>query len=506
MMTERIAVIDLGSNSARLIVMHVYYNGAYNLIYHQKESVRLGEGLDKAGTLQPESMARAIGSLKIFAHMCELFNVNLILASATAAVRNARNGEEFLQRVYRETNIPLKIISGKTEAHLGYLAAINTLGLTDALLFDLGGASTELTLIKNRKEVHAISLPFGAVNLTEKFNTHNDVSEKQLGQLKAFIMQQLTNIPWLKKLSLPLIGIGGTVRNIAKIDQKQKNYPFPKVHNYRLGAISLNELWKNISGASISQRGKIAGLSSDRNDIIVAGTSLVKCLFDITRAPNLVVSSCGVREGMFLEHYLEEKKLAEAIPDILLHSANNMMLFYKANAAHAYHVSNLAETMFDGWQALHKLEQRDKELLRVAALLHDIGITINYYDHPRHSTYLIENAKLFGLTHREQILTAIVAGWHHGQSAKYYRNRVYHEFLDEANWGKARKMALLLALAESLDTTQSTSIGKIAATSSDKSATLKLMATGTHYIEKQTAEKYYKKFRKEFGVELTIEG
>jgi exopolyphosphatase/guanosine-5'-triphosphate,3'-diphosphate pyrophosphatase len=505
-MTERIAIIDLGSNSARLIVMHVYYNGAYNLIYHQKENVRLSEGLDKDNMLQPESINRAIDSLKVFAHMCELFSVDIILASATAAVRSAKNGQEFLQKVYQETNIPLKVISGEAEAHLGYLAAINTLNINDALLFDLGGASTELTLIKDRKPRHVVSLPFGAVNLTEKFNTNKDVSEKQLGQLKNFITKQLNQISWLKNISLPLIGIGGTARNLAKIDQKQKNYPFPKIHNYRLGAISLDELWKNISNANNGQRSKIRGLSSDRNDIIVAGTSLVKCLFDITRAPNLVVSSCGVREGMFLKHYLGKKGYEEIISDILLHSAHNMMLFYKANAAHAYHVSKFAETMFDGWQPLHKMEPRDKELLRAASLLHDIGITINYYDHARHSTYLIENAKLFGLTHREQILTAIVAGWHHGQSAKYYRNRVYTEFLDEASWAKARKLALLLALAESLDTTQSASIEKIEATFTKQVATLKLTSSETHDIEKQAAEKCYKKFRKEFGLELTLEG
>lgn len=505
-MTERIAIIDLGSNSARLIVMHVYYNGAYNLIYHQKENVRLSEGLDKSSTLKPEAISRAINSLKIFAHMCELFNVDVILASATAAVRNAANGEEFLQTVYQETNIPLKVITGEAEAHLGYVAAVNTLNVNDAVLFDLGGASTELTLIKNRRAVHCVSLPFGAVNLTEKFSTQHDVSEKQLEQLKAFILEQLARIPWLKKLSLPLIGIGGTARNLAKIDQKQKNYPFPKIHNYRLGAISMDELWKTICNASIGQRSKIPGLSSDRNDIIVAGTTLVKCLFDITRAPNLIVSSCGVREGMFLEHYLGKNDLPEVIPDILLHSANNMMLFYKANAAHAYHVSNLAETMFDGWQSLHKLEDRDKELLRVASLLHDIGITINYYDHARHSTYLIENAKLFGLTHREQILTAIIAGWHHGQAAKYYRNRVYNEFLDEADWKKARKLAIFLALAESLDTTQSTNIEKVTTDLTETTAILKLTTKNLHDIEKQSAEKCAKKFRKEFGLELVIEG
>lgn len=125
-----------------------------------------------------------------------------------------------------------------------------------------------------------------------------------------------------------------------------------------------------------------------------------------------------------------------------------MLLFYKGNEAHAEHVAKLADTMFDHWQPILRLTSRDRCLLQVAALLHDIGITINYYDHARHSAYLAENARLFGLTHREQMLIAVVAGWHNGPSAKYVRNKIYSEFLDQYNWQTARKLALLLALAE----------------------------------------------------------
>ncbi|VBB06914.1 ppx/gppa phosphatase [Lucifera butyrica] len=502
---QRIAIIDLGSNSARLIVMHIYENGAYNLIYHQKEGVRLSEGTTGENTLRPEAISRAISALKTFSHMCSLLKVDKVLAVATAAVRNATNGQEFVKLALEQTGIPLRIVSGEEEAKLGFIGVINSVDINDALLFDLGGGSTELTLIRNRRIEQSVSLPFGAVNLTEKFSTQDKVSENQLTELKIFINQKLDAYPWLKDIGLPIIGIGGTARNIAKMDQRRKNYPFPKLHNYRLGVYSLEDLWKSIVRTSVNQRGKIPGLSSERADLIVAGTTIVKCLFDATRSPNLIISGCGIREGLFLEQYRNQEQQDVVIDDILTHSAHNILLFYNGNSLHAEHVALLTTAMFDGWQELHKMGPRDRTLLQIVSLLHDIGITINYYDHPRHSAYLIENARLFGLTHREQMLLAVVAGWHHGQSAKYVRNKIYSEFLDEADWQKARKMALLLALAESLDTTQAGLIERLDAGLKDGKAYLGLLPNTIPVIEKQAAEKHSRWFKKEFGQELKIE-
>ncbi len=504
-MTERIAIIDLGSNAARLIVMHIYHNSAYNLVYHQKESVRLSEGLSTTNMLQPEAMDRTIAILKVFAHMCQLFEVNKILAVATAAVRNAHNGPEFAQIVQKETGIPLRIISGETEAKLGYIGVINTLDTTDALLFDLGGGSTELTLVKNRKIEGVISLPFGAVNLTERFGTQNRVNDNQLAELLNYIMHQLRRVPWLESYSVPLIGIGGTARNIAKMDQKRKNYPFPKVHNYRLGPISFDDLWKSLIKTSFVQRRKFPGLSSERADIIIAGLSIVKSLFDIMQSSQLIISGCGVREGLFLQYYLSNNIHSELVSDVLLHSTSNMLLFYKGQTDHAYHVAAIAEQLFDDWQPILNLTARHRLLLRVSALLHDIGITINYYDHPRHSAYLVENARLFGLTHREQMLCAVIAGWHNGPSAKYVRNRLYSEFLDEADWLTARKLALLLALAESLDITQMGIVKKVKGYLSGGKAYVQLTISEPAPVERQAAEKYSRWFKKELGTDLKIE-
>ncbi len=482
--------------------MHIYPNGAYNLVYHQKESIRLSEGMDADNMLQPAAMARTLAAMRIFAHMCELFDVDTVIGVATAAVRNAHNGRALIEEIRLHTGLPVRIISGETEAGMGFIGAINTLDVTDGLIFDLGGASTEITLVRNREACHVFSLPFGAVNLTERFGTKDKISEGQILKMIDFVQGQLRQ-PWLQNIRLPLIGIGGTARNIAKMDQKRKNYPFSKVHNYRLGRLAAERLWEDLIRLSLMQRRKTAGLNSERADIIVAGVTIVHCLFAATRSEQLIISGCGLREGLFLTHYLDKIKEPQIIPDILMHSTHNMLKFYNGNVGHAYKVAELAGQMCDGWQELLAFDGRNRVLLRVAALLHDIGITVNYYDHARHSAYLVENARLFGLTHREQMLTAVIAGWHNGPVSKFFR-RVYSQFLDEADWEIATKLALVLALAESLDSTEMGLIKRVEAGVYNGQARLRLVTDDAAPVERQAVDKRRKWFKKEFGMELII--
>ena len=231
---------------------------------------------------------------------------------------------------------------------------------------------------------------------------------------------------------------------------------------------------------------------------------MVKRLFEQVRASNLIISGCGVREGLFFRHYLRHEYTPDVIPDILSHSTLNMLRFYKVNEQHALHVTDMAMRLFDGWAPLHHLDARDRKLLYSAAMLHDIGISINYYDHTRHSAYLVENARLFGLTHREQILTAVIAGWHSSISAKLMRNRLYNEFLDETDWTKARKMASILAVANSFDSTHRQLITNPMASVSANTATVVVNTDGDCSLEIQAVEKQRKAFQRELGAELQV--
>ncbi len=503
-MSERVAVIDLGSNSARLIIMQIYHNGSYNLIYHQKEAVRLSEGISEENLLQEAAIARALQSLKTFSHMCKLYSVDKILAVGTAAVRNTDNGGEFIERILKETGIALRAISGEAEAKLGYLGAINTLDVENALLFDLGGASTELTLVRNRKAEHAVSLPFGAVNMTEKFKLNNRASEDKLKEFETFFRKQLNQLSWLKGISVPLLGVGGTARTIAKMDQRRKNYPFPKLHNYRMGSLSFRALWESISKLTYAQRRKVPGLGGERADIILAGFGIIKALQEKAHAQQLIVSGCGVREGLFLQYLYSRNGQNEVVADPLEHSTQNTLLLYNGNVPHAEHVTRLADQLFVGCKELFSLDERSRLLLRTAALLHDTGISVNYYDHYRHSTYLVENARLFGLSHREQMLTAVVSGWHHGPNFRFDHNRLYHQFLDEADWQTARKLAFLLALAESFDETQLMLVKNVQVKPIDGRLKILLETKAPAPFELEAAMRYAKWLRRDFQLELEV--
>lgn len=223
---NRIAIIDLGSNSIRFIIISVSAKGIYQLIYQEKRSIRLAEGMsDDSPFLTDAAQNRAIDCLKVYAHLAKVHQVTKTLAVATAAVRTARNGSSFLKRVHSAANIPMTIISGKQEAALGFSGVIHTIDTSEFLLFDLGGASIEISLVKNKKQLHSVSIPIGAVSLTEKFKSSGLLSAAEIKHIRSYIKSKLQSIPWLPKSPIPVIGIGGTIRNLAKIHQRYSGYP-----------------------------------------------------------------------------------------------------------------------------------------------------------------------------------------------------------------------------------------------------------------------------------------
>ena len=502
---QRIAIIDIGSNSARLVISHIYKNGAYNMVYNQKEALRLSQKVDGQNLLTEEAFTSTLDTMRSFAHMCKIYQADKTIAVATAAIRNASNGPELVAKVAEQTGIQLHIISGKTEAYISYLGVINTLDVKNGIIFDLGGGSTELILFKNRKILESVSLPLGAVNTTGMFNTRNEMPPNVYNDLNAFIMSRLAQYPWLKQSNLPLIGVGGTARTVAKIIQRAKKYPATKIHNYSYPIQTFRSFFNKLCLTNLEQRKKISGLSTERSDIILAGSSIISCLLEATGAKKLITSGCGLREGLFYDYYSKSNNVPLIAKNILERSRENTLRLFESDTAHARHITKLALAMFDGWMELHKVRKSNRRLLETAALLHDIGITINFYSHARHSAYMIQNAKLFGLTHKEQIITSAIAGWHNGISKNYFKSRFYKEMLTENNWKLINKLSLLLALAESLDYSEMRMVHTLTPSFNKKNALLTLHAEHYPTIEMHQLKDHLSWFKKAFGVELKVE-
>ena len=502
---QRIAIIDIGSNSARLVISHIYKNGAYNMVYNQKEALRLSQKVDGQNLLTEEAFTSTIDTMRSFAHMCKIYQADKTIAVATAAIRNASNGGELVAKVAELTGIQLHIISGNTEAYISYLGVINTLDVKNGIIFDLGGGSTELILFKNRKILESVSLPLGAVNTTGMFNIRNEMPSNVYNDLNAFIMSRLSQYPWLKQNNLPLIGVGGTARTVAKIIQRAKKYPATKIHNYAYPVQTFRSFFNKLRLTNLEQRKKISGLSAERSDIILAGSSIISCLLEATGAKKLITSGCGLREGLFYDYYSKSNNVPLIAKNILERSRENTLRLFESDTGHAHHITKLALAMFDGWMELHKVRKSYRRLLETAALLHDIGITINFYSHARHSAYMIQNAKLFGLTHKEQIITSAIAGWHNGVSKNYFKSRFYKEMLTESNWKLINKLALLLALAESLDYSEMRMVHTLTPSFNKKNAVLTVHAEHMPTIEMHQLQDHLSWFKKTMGVELKVE-
>ena len=372
-------------------------------------------------------------------------------------------------------------------------------------VFDLGGGSTELILFKNRQIVESVSLPFGAVNTTDMFNTRGTMSPNVYSDMSFFLLSRLSQHPWLKQNRLPLIGVGGTARTLGKMQQKRSKYPSSKIHNYKFSAQAFHDIFSQLRSTTLEQRRKIAGLSSERADIILAGAGIINCLLETTGCKQMIISGCGLREGLFFDYYSKSENMPLIAPDILDRSTQNILTLYTPDTTHSKHITELALTMFDAWKDLHKLDKDYRKLLKTAALLHDIGITINFYSHARHSAYMIQNAQIFGLSHREQLITSAIAGWHNGISKNYFRDRNYKELLNENHWQAINKLALLLALAESLDYSQTNQIRGIQPRIEKKHAVLTLHAEGIPSIEMHQIKQHIRWFAKVFGVELSVQ-
>lgn len=302
-MTHHFAVIDLGSNSARMTIWEIEQE-VVKPIKRLKEMVRLSEDMGPDRVLQPAAMDRTLKALQGFKTELNKYADIDLKAVATAAVRQAKNQKEFLKRVKNEAGLIINVIPGTREAEYDFLGVINTLPIQNALIMDTGGASTELILVQNRKLQHLVSIPFGSVNLSERFLNPDVISAPEYFALSTFIHETFNSIWWLRRAqNLPIIALGGSNRTLAKIERrKEKMADFEAIHGYRMPTKQANAIFKEILGADLATRESIPGLSKFRADIIVGGLMPVISMIRYSDSDRLTFSQFGLREGALYDH------------------------------------------------------------------------------------------------------------------------------------------------------------------------------------------------------------
>lgn len=408
---ERLAVADLGSNSWRLVV-YGYEPGTHwwSLVDEIREAVRVGAGMGETGAIQPERVDRALHTAAVFASFCKASGIDQVVAVATSAIRDAANGPDLLAAIREHTGLEPRVISGREEAGYGHLAVVNSTTIADGFGLDIGGGSIQALRIEGRALADATSLPLGSVRVSERFLPGESAGAKQMSKLRKVVRTEIEALDWWQGGGR-LVGLGGTIRNLATAAMKRLDLPSLDVQGFVLEREALTELIELLAATPTSKRGTVSGVKPDRGDVILGGAVVLDAVLDAGGFHGIEVTEAGLREGVLFEHLLGDPPLLEHVREA---SVQNLAHRFDHDPRHATHVAALSLQMFDGLAAagLHQMDGTDRELLWAACMLHDIGTAIDYDDHHRHSHYLILNAGLPGFSPRELVLVGLVARYH----------------------------------------------------------------------------------------------
>jgi exopolyphosphatase/guanosine-5'-triphosphate,3'-diphosphate pyrophosphatase len=449
--TERFAAIDVGSNSIRCLIAELGDDGHLQIIDDLKDQPRLARGLSATGVLAPASIERALESLGRMVQAAERRGAARVALVATAAVRDAANGAEFAERVKQELGIPLEVIDGETEARLAFLSVREHFPISRgrAVVADIGGGSLELVLAVGGLVDRVVSLPFGAVRLTEQYLAEGDATGDGVRRLRSAVRQKLRRVvPSREWATAKLFGSGGTFTNLARIAAAREHGSAPAggVHGTSVPLAGLERTLEWLEAMSVAERRKVQGLNPERADIIVAGLAVAAEVLERFDAPKVTVSAFGLREGLLV--HLARPAAAGQAPNkarVLRRFADRC----RADRRHGEQTARLARRLFDVLGKRLGCSTGDWELLEASAVLHDVGQLVSYRGHHKHSYHLIAHAESLPFTPRERALVALVSRYHRkrGPSKKHPE----YAKLEPEDRARVRRLAALLRVACGLD-------------------------------------------------------
>lgn len=500
---QTIAAIDVGSNAMRLLVGRVNYDGNIEAIENLRLPVRLGRDVFGEGYISEENAQQAVSAFQRFAKVMEDHHVEKFRAIATSAMREAKNGDLVCDRIWRATNIEVEIISGEEEARLIHLAVIHAVEVKDkyAMLIDIGGGSVEITLSQGANILSTESYNMGTVRLLQKLDgkatqqSFAKLTREYAEAAKRRIEREIGD----KKVDL-CIGTGGNIEEMGNLRQKI----FKRQSDKRITLAELDKLVETLGNLTVEERVKTFKLKPDRADVILPAAIVLQTIAHEARVKEILIPNVGLKDGV-LRDMAQRLSMGIRLPvrDQVWVSAMQLGNKYQFDSEHALLVSHFAGTLFDQTHALHELDEDNKLLLEVAALLHDIGHFISAVDHHKHGYYILNANSLIGLNERQQQIVANIVRYH-----RKFAPAAQDENLNRLP-AKDRlivtKLSALMRLADGLDVSHTKRVNHIFIEKVKQGWSLTVQGTGDLMLEVWALEKRRALFQDVFGVMLEIE-
>ena len=409
-MAKVTAVIDIGSNSARMAVFKKTSRFGFYLLREEKSKVRISEGAyEHNGELQDFAIKRALNALREFLLIAKSLKTRKILCVATSAVRDAPNKAEFINLVKKELGINIKVIDGDKEAFFGGVAAANLLYEKNGVTIDIGGGSTEFALISNKRIEHTISLKLGTVRLKELFFDKGDIEGA-----RKYIKKEL------KKLGdvfshKNIFGIGGSIRALSKVIMQKIEYPLDILHGFTYEFADHKDFLEKILKMSDEELLKI-GVKPERLDVIRPGTLIFIEAIKYLKGKKIITSGVGVREGVFLSDLLRNHN--HRFPENFNPSVRTIMDVYQIDRKIASYETKIALEVFDLLKEDFKLEDKYKMHLTYAIKLSRAGELVDFYEAHKHTDYILLNSLHYGFRHCDRLLISKIIRFHKRKKIK----------------------------------------------------------------------------------------
>jgi exopolyphosphatase / guanosine-5'-triphosphate,3'-diphosphate pyrophosphatase len=500
---RRVAAIDIGSNSVRCLVAEVPAKGPYRMLTEERAQTRLASGLAVTGTLQNDRMDETAEALARMVDIAARFGADTVRAVATAAVRDASNGAEFVERIEALTGVRIEVISAREEAHLAFIGALANFEVEGRfLVLDVGGGSIEVIRAAGPAVESDRSLPLGSVVLTERFVTRDPLPDKSFKRMRRWVRQMLVSEFGDTPDPLPVvIGSGGTVTALAGMAARAESWSYMTMHGAELSEAQVVQSLAGLRRLPLDRRRMVPGLPEHRADIIVAGNLVVAEVMRLFAANSLKVNAKGLREALLLdtiERATDRKpRSADRMRGVLEFARRT-----RYEKEHAMHVTVLALSVFDQLCDSLGLDRSDRQLLEAAAILHDVGYFIDYERHHKHSYHLITHATLPGFSPRDVQIIATTARYHRG-SLPDHKHEAMRRLPPEERV-RAMRLAAILRLADGMDRSRTQAVRAVRVEPGDDVVSIVLSGSQPLDVEVYGSRAKGTLFEKVFGVELVV--
>ncbi|MBC8043985.1 MAG: Ppx/GppA family phosphatase [Rhizobacter sp.] len=508
----RLAAIDIGTNSVHMILVELRPDLSFHTIDRAKDMVRIGEGSITTKVLTRPAMDKGIETLIKFRKLAEAKGVDLqhIVATATSAVREARNGGDFMELVQAKVGIKTRIITGKEEARLIYIAVRRAIeiGSRKALIIDVGGGSVEFIVGDGRKAYLLESKKLGVARMAEHFNISDPITQKERRLMEDYFCDELRPVvKAAKAIGYDfVIASSGTAEAMATmIALQQSRSPLEGLNNYTFTRAAFRKVYEKALPVKTAQRKLLRGLDPKRADLIVPGLVLFDVMLRLFETEEVVISAFALREGIvidYLQQHSEEFRMRNDYPDVRRRNVMELAARCLWDETRSIHVATMALKLFDELQPAHALSPKERELLEYAALLHNIGYFISASSHHKHSYYLIANGELKGFHPDEVQVMANVARYHR-RSLPKNEHPNYH-FLSVRNKYIVRVLASILRVADGLDRGHNQNVRSLAVKTTSEKIEVRIKTAFDPEIEIWGATRKSDLMTEVFAREITV--